>query len=249
MTQLRSRASHAGALGVVGSGVLIEACVDSVASARAAVDAGADRLELCGPGDGGTTPSHGLIAAVRARCAVPLMVMVRPRPGPLSGDFTCTDDDVAVMCGDIAAARALGVDGIVVGVLGADDRIDRARMAALVAAAAPLPVTMHRAFDRVPEPLAAIDTLADLGVARVLTSGHAPTALEGAPTLARLVAHAGPRLVVMAGGGVRAHNALAIVTQSGVRELHARATDPAPFAALVASLRPSRALSTPSGVP
>ncbi len=217
--------------------VLLEACVDALASARAAMRAGADRLELCGPGDGGTTPSHGLIACVRVACAVPLVVMIRPRPGP----FTCTDDEFAVMRADVAAAKASGADGVVAGILRDDGRVDAARMATLVADAAPLPVTMHRAFDRALDRAAdlpsALDALVDAGVARVLTSGGAPTALEGADALARLVAHAGGRVAILAGGGVRAHTVQAVLARSGVREVHARATDPVPFAELAAVLR------------
>jgi copper homeostasis protein len=212
--------------------VLLEACVDTLASARAAMRAGADRLELCGPGDGGTTPSHGLIACVRAACRVPLFVMIRPRPGP----FTCTDDEFAVTRADVAAAKALGADGVVAGILREDGRVDAARMATLVADAAPLPVTMHRAFDRAADLPSALDALVDAGVARVLTSGGAPTALAGADALARLVAHAGGRVAILAGGGVRAHTVQALLARSGVREVHARATDPVPFAELAAVL-------------
>ena len=201
---------------------LLEACCDSILSARNAQELGAGRIELCGAGSGGTTPSLGVIVRCRAALQVPLHVMIRPH---VNG-FVYSSDDFEVMKHDIIAARALGVDGIVVGILRSDDTIDVERMADLIRLSRPLTVTFHRAFDRTPDASDALETLLSLGVDYVLTAGHAETALDGAAQLQALQMQAGNRLTILAGGGVRAHNVRDIVARSGVREVHANATDP-----------------------
>ena len=201
--------------------MLVEACLDSVESARAAERGGAGRIELCDAlFDGGTTPSAGMIAACRDAVGIPLFVIVRPR----GGGFVYSDAEVDVMLRDVEVARQIGVDGIVIGPLGEGGSIDEERTARLVARARGLSVSFHRAFDFTPDPFAALDTLASLGVDRVLSSGHAPTALEGADTLAALVRHSRGRVTVMAGGSVRESNVREIVERTGVREVHVRAT-------------------------
>lgn len=211
---------------------LIEACVDSAGSARAAEAAGADRLELCGPGEGGLTPSPALLEQVLRAASVPVHVMIRPR----EGDFMYSADEFAAMRRHVEVAHEAGAHGVVFGMLRADRTLDSERMAELVTLAR-IPVACHRAFDSTPDADVALDTLIRLGVARVLTSGHARTALEGRETLARHVRRAGDRITILAGGSVRAHNARTIVAATGVRELHARATESAVFAALVQAIR------------
>jgi copper homeostasis protein len=199
--------------------VIVEAAVESLDDALAAVAGGADRLELCANLDaGGTTPSAALITAVRERVEVPVVVMIRPR----GGDFTYSDDELSRMYEDVAMARSLGASGVVFGVLDTFDRLDLERTAALVEAADRVPVTFHRAIDQVARRVVAMDALAALGVARVLSSGGGKTAREGVDELRAMVERAADRLVVVAGGGVRANNARAIVEETGVTELHAR---------------------------
>ena len=201
--------------------VLVEACVDSVESALAAERGGAGRLELCDAlHDAGTTPSAGMIDAVKSRSRLPVFVIVRPR----GGGFVYSPAELDVMRRDIDVARRLGVDGFVVGVLRGDARVDAMATRALVAAAAGRPVTFHRAFDLTRDPFEALETLVECGVERVLTSGGAPTALDGAETIAALVARAGRRLAVMAGGGIRETGVRELVRRSGVREIHVRGT-------------------------
>ncbi len=201
---------------------LVEACCDSVHTARAAQQYGAGRVELCGPGDGGTTPSLGLIVRCRDELTIPLHVMIRPH----SHSFLYDDDDVDVMCNDIVAAKSLGVNGVVLGPLHSDNTIDMRLLEEFVALARPMKVTFHRAFDRTPDALEALDQLQMLGVDYILTSGHGRTALDGAAKLHALQARAGNRLIVLAGGNVRADNVHQLLEQSHVREVHARATDP-----------------------
>jgi len=201
--------------------VIVEACVDSVESALAAERGGARRLELCDAlFDGGTTPSAGMIAACRDRVSIPLFVIIRPR----GGGFVYSEPELDVMRRDIVAARGLGADGVVIGVLRRDGRVDEDQTRSLVGVAGDLSVTFHRAFDFTPDPSAAMETLISAGITRVLTSGGALTAREGVTTLASLVRRAGDRLVVMAGGGVREENVKEIVDGSGVREVHVRLT-------------------------
>jgi copper homeostasis protein len=199
--------------------VIVEAAVESLDDALAAAAGGADRLELCANLDaGGTTPSAALITAVRGRVELPFLVMIRPR----DGDFVYSEDELSRMYEDIAMTRALGASGVVFGVLDTFDRLDLERTAALVEAAEGLPVTFHRAIDQVARRVVAMDALAALGVTRVLSSGGAATANDGADELHAMVQRAGDRLTVVAGGGVRADNARTIVERTGVTELHAR---------------------------
>lgn len=201
--------------------ILVEACVDSVASALAAERGGAGRLELCAAlFDGGTTPSAGMIAACRAAASIPLFVMIRPR----GGGFVYSDAEGDVMRRDIASARELGADGVVIGALRPDGSVDIPLVRSLVDVARGIPVTFHRAFDLTPDLEQSLESLVDAGVQRVLSSGGAPTAAEGAAQLAKLVRQAGSRLVVMAGGGIRADNVRSVVSLSGVREVHVRLT-------------------------
>jgi copper homeostasis protein len=218
-----------------GGTVLLEACCDSVYTAVAAQEAGAGRIELCGPGDGGTTPSLGLIARCRDLLTVPLHVMIRPH----SRDFVYHDDELDVMANDIVTARTLGVDGVVLGPLQRDDTVHMQQLATLVQIAQPMTVVFHRAFDRTPDPFAALHTLILTGVRMVLTSGQAATALEGAATLNSLRQRAGDRLTILAGGGVRGGNVRELVQRSEVRQVHARGTDPTIIRDVVHRLRAS----------
>ena len=193
--------------------------MDSVESATAAQRGGASRLELCANLDvGGTTPSATLIAEVRTRVRLPTAVMIRPR----GGSFVHTIAEIDAMVRSIAMARSFGVEALVFGVLDEDNYIDVPQMRILMAAARGTPVVFHRAFDELPDLHEGLDTLIELGVARVLTSGGANTALAGAVTIGELVTEARGRIAVMAGGKVRGRTIREIVQLSGVREVHAR---------------------------
>ena len=199
----------------------VEAYVETVAEADAAMAAGADRLELCGAGDGGLTPALDTLAEVAQARRIPVHAMLRPR----AGDFVYDGAEFAQMCRDIPQLRARGASGVVFGVLREDRRLDVERMRELVALAQGLRVVCHRAFDVTPDPAESLRTLMSLGVHEVLTSGTAPSALDGADTLRRLHDQAGSRIAILAGGGIRPHNVRALVARSGVRRVHARATD------------------------
>jgi copper homeostasis protein len=199
--------------------ILVEACVDAIDAALEAERGGASRIELCGELlQGGVTPSAGLIAAVWEKIDIPLFVLVRPR----TGDFLYTDDELDVMRRDIEQAKSLGVDGVAMGVLTADGDVDVERMRSLIELARPMSVTFHRAFDFTRDRETTLEALLELGVNRVLTSGGAPTAAEGAEAIAALVRTVGERITVMAGGSITAANVGEIVGSTGVTEVHVR---------------------------
>jgi copper homeostasis protein len=196
---------------------VVEACVQTPGSAVAAEAAGAGRIELCANlADGGVTPSAGGLRAARARVQLPIHVLIRPR----AGDFVYEEGDVEAMLLDIREARRSGADGVVLGALTRDSTVDRELTGRLAGAARPLAVTFHRAVDRTPDLGAAVATLIELGIDRVLTSGGAETAEQGAPALAALVARFGASITVLAGGRLRPGNALRLVRQTRVPEVH-----------------------------
>lgn len=173
----------------------VEICVEGIDEAVTADRAGADRVELCaGMTDGGLTPSSGVLREALARVeGAKIMAMVRPR----GGDFLYTEAEFASMLADLAHMRDLGAPGAVAGCLTPDGAIDTARMQAIVAAAGPMDVTCHRAFDMVRDPFAALDALAKAGVSRVLTSGCAARAEDGLPLLRDLIRHAQGRIKIL----------------------------------------------------
>ncbi len=195
-----------------------EVCTDSVGGVLAAQRAGAHRVELCAAlFDGGLTPTIGMIeTTLTAADDIGVYVIIRPR----GGDFVYDTHEVAVMERDLAAARAAGVRGVVIGALTPDGAIDRPVVERLIRAANGLPVTFHRAFDLTKDPHAALEDLVALGVDRILTSGQESSALEGTPLIADLVTRAANRIVIMAGGGVNERTAARIVAATGVPELH-----------------------------
>ncbi|MGD0892790.1 MAG: copper homeostasis protein CutC [Terracidiphilus sp.] len=198
----------------------LEICVDSVESAIAAERGGAHRVELCTDlVEGGITPSAGLIASVRKSIAIGIYVMIRPR----GGDFCYTDVEFEVMQEEIRQARNLGVDGIVLGLLDEQGRVDVARTRQLVELAGPIETTFHRAIDMTPDPLAALNDVVATGASRILTSGGAPSAKLGMREIARMVKAAKGRIAIMAASGVTADTIAAIAEATGASEFHSSA--------------------------
>ncbi len=193
-----------------------ELCAYSVAACRIAAAAGVDRVELCAaPSEGGTTPSAATIVMARQIEGLSLSVMIRPR----GGDFLYTDEEYEQMRRDIAFARDMGADGVVIGLLTADGEVDTARTAALVKEAAPMEVTFHRAVDLTRDYLRAVEAIIACGCRRILTSGGAQTAEKGIDNLRRAVMVADGRIEIMAGCGVNPSNA-AQLAAAGVDALH-----------------------------
>lgn len=197
--------------------IQIEICLNGIDSALAAQQGGATRAELCDNLiEGGTTPSQGMIEFVAESLSIDTMVMVRPR----GGDFLYTDHEFEVMRRDTKRMHQHKVMGVVFGMLNSDGTVDQKRTAELIDLARPLQVTFHRAFDMTRDPLEALDTLMELGVERILTSGQALTAMQGLETIAKLQKRAANDLIIMPAVGVSANNARHIIDTANVREIH-----------------------------
>lgn len=204
------------------SEIIFEACVDSIESAITAGNAGVDRIELCaGLEVGGLTPSYGLILIAIEQLTLPVNVLIRPR----CGDFIYSGKEFEVMKRDILFCRDSSVNGVVIGLLKSDGTIDKERIFELIKIARPMSITFNRAFDFTRDPLEALDTLIELEVDRVLTSGQEQSACEGIDTIKRLVDRAKDRIIVMPGGGINENNVKKIITKSGVKEIHASARE------------------------
>lgn len=203
---------------------ILEICVDDVAGVDAAVAGGADRIELCSALElGGLTPSAALLDHA-LRAGLPIHMMIRPR----AGGFVYAADDVASMVEEIHSAVARGAAGVVVGALRSDGGLDREALVRFRDAARDATVVLHRAIDLVPDPVAAVGEAVALGYDKILSSGGAPTAVEGITTLAAMVAAAGDRLSVIAGSGVTPDSVARIIAGTGVREVHGSASRPGP---------------------
>jgi copper homeostasis protein len=180
-----------------------------------------------------------LIAAVIDQTKLPVVVMIRPR----GGRFVYSEDEIGAMTRDVELAGERSISGIVTGALTSDGHIDIEHTRTLVSAAAGLPVTFHRAFDSTRNLPDALEQLIQIGVSRVLTSGGAATALEGAATIAALVDQARAWISIIAGGGVREYNVRDVVAQTGAREVHSRLVDEVSMKALVDVLKSNKSVS------
>ena len=182
---------------------ILEVCVDSLASARAAIAGGADRLELCSAlAVGGLTPYAQLLQQIRAESNIPVRCLMRPR----AGDFLYTPEEIQMMAAQIIHLRSLGADGFVIGCLTAQGDLDGQAMAPLLQAAQGAGLTLHRCIDVSRDPIAVYLAAGELGIDTVLTSGAAPTSLAGAETIGRLLdlrdSRNGPEVLI--GSGVNA---------------------------------------------
>ncbi|KAK7080703.1 hypothetical protein SK128_019408 [Halocaridina rubra] len=201
---------------------MLEICVDSVASAMAAVDGGADRLELCAAlSEGGLTPTVGLLSAVKIFISRPvdMYCMIRPRGGPM----VYSKEEEEIIMRDIDSLKMAGADGLVFGALNEDGTINEQLCRAVKKAAGGLPCTFHRAFDLLPDLLTGLETVKTLQYERLLTSGGKASALEGSEILSKLVSASNGQIIVMAGAGIKSNNASSILAQTGVQECHASA--------------------------
>lgn len=192
----------------------------TIAGCISAQMAGAHRIELCdNEAAGGTTPSYGFIKSARQHLSIPLYPIIRPR----GGDFFYSDAEVEIMKADITQCKALGCDGVVLGILNDQGHVDKQRCARLIDLAYPMGVSFHRAFDVVNDAAQSLEDIIDLGCERVLTSGGKATAAEGAAAIASLIKQADGRIIIMPGSGIRAANILQIAEQTGASEFHSSA--------------------------
>jgi copper homeostasis protein len=196
---------------------IIEIATSDFETTKAAVEGGADRIELCANlAEGGTTTSYGTIYQCREAFDVLLYPIIRPR----GGDFLYTSDEYEIILHDVKLCKQLGCDGIVTGLLNADGTIDIKRTAALIEIAYPMGVTFHRAFDRCLDPFKALEQLIGTGCERILTSGQQPTVNEGVELIAELNKTADHRIIIMPGSGVRKENIKMLAERTGCLEFH-----------------------------
>ncbi len=194
----------------------LEACVDSFASAMAAVQGGANRLELCSALIiGGLTPDVALLRQIRAVTDIPIRCLIRPR----FGDFLYSDKEVELMAQQIKALCEDGADGVVIGCLTPEGDLDEGQMKHLIGAAQGKGITMHRAFDVCRHGLETARRAADLGVDTILTSGQAADCWTGREFLGTLLEQEIP-VTVMAGGGVNAKVVEKLLTLYPLRAFH-----------------------------
>ena len=196
---------------------LLEVCAPTLASARRADKAGAPRIELCRQLEvGGLTPARSDIETCVRELSLQTFVLIRPR----GGDFCYTEEEFARIMEDIRFCRLVGAAGVVVGFLNADSSIHEAYCRQAVAAARPLRVTFHRAFDRCADWKTALEQIVAAGFDRILTSGQQPTAEQGIDTLRQIQQQASGRITILAGSGINANNAARIIRETGVHEVH-----------------------------
>ena len=194
-------------------GFTIEGCI-------MAQSAGAHRIELCdSPADGGTTASYGFIKAAREKLQIELFPIIRPG----GGDFLYSDDEFEIMKTDVKLCKDLGCDGVVIGMLTKDGKVDKKRCSVLADYAYPLVVTFHRAFDRTVDAFEALEDIIEIGCERILTSGQKPNTLEGATLIKLLIEKADDRIIIMPGSGVTSENIMEIAETTGAVEFHSSA--------------------------
>ncbi len=201
---------------------LLEICCADADSVDAAVNGGADRIELCSAlSEGGLTPSKGLMDYACRRSQIPVNILIRPR----GGDFVYSDAETEIMLSDIKNAAEAGAAGVVIGALLPDGTIDIDRCLRMTEYARELglSITFHRAFDLCRDPIEGLASVILLRCDRLLTSGQAADAIKGSKTIARLVKAAGNHLIILAGAGVTPANAATLIERTGVTELHASA--------------------------
>ena len=204
--------------------MLFEVCVDTIAGAKAAMRGGAGRIELCSAlSEGGLTPSAGLMQEA-ASLNVPVYAMIRPR----AGLFHFSTEEQAIMETDIDRARSAGLAGVVLGAQDTSGALDAELLSRLSDRSTGMGRTLHRVIDVVPDPLAALDICIALGFDRVLTSGAESLAPEGAEMIAAMVRRAENRLSIMPGCGLTPENVGELVRSTGVKEVHAACSRPAP---------------------
>ena len=199
----------------------LEICIENLASAKAAIQGGADRLEVCSVlGLGGLTPDPGLVEAIRQFSDIPQMVIIRPR----HGDFHYSDSELQQMIASIHHFREMEVHGFVFGCLDEFNKVSVSATSDLIDACQGAQITFHRAFDLVPDPMSAARVLRELGVHRILTSGQQPTAWDGRHLIKELVSLGKQVPTILAGGGINPQNTGPLIQETGLSEVHGSAS-------------------------
>lgn len=237
---------------IVNPRVLLEVAIATVDDALAAEAGGADRLELnAALALGGLTPSLGTLREIKAHVRLPVMVMVRPRPGGFA--YSAADFKVMQRDGDLFLEH--GADGLVFGILHPDGCVDGERCRRLVEQVAGRDAVFHRAFDVTPEPFTALEQLIDLGFRRVMTSGQEESAYQGAALISALRQQANGRIEVLPAAGINSFTLADVLTRTGCDQIHAslrirredRSTTARPHVSFGASLEPPESLYDATG--
>lgn len=196
-----------------------EVCVESFSEALAAEKRGADRIELC---DnlylGGTTPSYGTIKMAMEKLSIPAFPIIRPR----GGNFYYSKEEIEIMKEDIKICKSLGIKGVVLGVLTADNKVDFETLKELVDLASPMEVTFHKAVDELENPVEVIDRFVEIGVKRILSSGTKETALEGKDILNAMIKKADNRIIILIAGKVTSDNFEEVAAAIPASEYHGK---------------------------
>jgi len=201
----------------------IECCCTSLEEALRSQSGGASRIELCSNLEiGGVTPPEELVRCVVKSLSIPVNVLIRPR----GGSFVFSPGEIEAMESSIARYKPLGINAVVIGALLEDGSVDVDAMRTLIAAARPLKVTFHRAFDCCADPMKALEDVIALGCDTLLTSGCEADAFTGRALIARLVQKAGGRIKIMPGCGVRPSNIAQIEAATHAREFHSSSHGP-----------------------
>uniref|UniRef100_A0AAG5CXN0 Copper homeostasis protein cutC homolog n=1 Tax=Anopheles atroparvus TaxID=41427 RepID=A0AAG5CXN0_ANOAO len=224
--------------------ILLEICVDTIESAVAAIEGGADRIELCSAlSEGGLTPTVGLLRAVKTfliewskntGCIVPVYCMVRCRRG---SDFQYSQSEMDIMLWDVKLLKDNGSDGFVFGALDESGKVHRSQCVQVVEAVnateGTLPLTFHRAIDCTDKNKlrANLELIAELGFTTILTSGLKPSAMEGMDTIAQMrdiseeiKKEKGITIEIMPGSGVTPENVRMILSNTGCHAIHGSAS-------------------------
>lgn len=201
-----------------------EVCVENFTLVPKAIQAGADRIELCDNlAVGGTTVSLGVMETTITYCkqeAVPVMVIIRPR----GGNFIYSEAEKDIMLRDIQTAKKLGATGIVIGALTTENTLDTDFLTQVIKVSENMERTFHMAFDELPkeQQRAAIDWLSEAGYSRILTHGGPLTDPidQHTTSLKELIAYSNGRITILPGGGITSDNASRIQNELSVEELH-----------------------------
>ncbi len=197
--------------------MILEACTGTYMEVVKAVNNGANRIELCGNlGEGGTTPSYGIIKKTIETINLPINIIIRPR----GGNFIYNKEEKEIMFTDIEMCKALGASGLVIGSLTYDKKVDVEFISKAKVLAGGLNITFHMAFDEIENKKEAIDILVDLKIDRILTKGGTVSALENLESLKELIGYADNRIILIPGAGINENNRDMVIEVTGAKEIH-----------------------------
>ena len=197
--------------------MILEACVGSYEEAKIKEKFGANRIELCDNlKEGGTTPSYGVIKKSVEDIKIPINVIIRPR----GGNFIYSKEEKEIMLLDIELCNKLNVNGIVVGALNEESKIDIEFIKRVKKVNKTKEITFHMAFDEIEDKKKAIDILVELNINRILTKGGVLSVPNNLQSIKELINYAGNRIIIMPGGGITKDNKDYIIRETGALELH-----------------------------